>query len=92
MDVDERKTLLLVKSEKDKLDCKCGLEDKGNNILIEKGVNGLIAVAADRRELLEVEGVDLSGLEHNQIVDLSSEGDRWEGTVLRNKPCGWGAL
>ena len=92
MDFDERKALLLVKSEKGKLAYKNGLEDKGNNILIEKGVSGLIAVAVDRRELLEVEGVDLSGLEYNQIVDLSSEGDRWEGTVLKNKPCGWGVL
>ena len=61
MDFDERKALLLVKSEKGKLAYKNGLEDKGNNILIEKGVSGLIAVAVDRRELLEVEGVDLSG-------------------------------
>ena len=33
-----------------------------------------------------------SGVKHNQIVDLTVEGERWEGDVLNGKPCGWGVL
>lgn len=29
---------------------------------------------------------------HNQIMDLSCQGDRWEGDVLNNEPFGWGDL
>ena len=33
-----------------------------------------------------------SGVKHNQIVDLTVEGERWEAAVLNGKPCGWGVL
>ena len=51
-----------------------------------------IVVDVNKKELLEVEGVDLNELQHNEIVDLSVEGDRWEGDVLDGKPYGWGVL
>lgn len=31
-------------------------------------------------------------IQPNQILNLSDEGDRWEGDVLREKPYGWGVL
>ena len=31
-------------------------------------------------------------VKRNEILDLSGEGDRWEGDVLNGKPCGWGIL
>ena len=45
-----------------------------------------------KRELLRVDGVDVSEVKHYQIVDLSDEGDHWEGDVLNGEPCGWGVL
>ena len=31
-------------------------------------------------------------IEHNQTLDLSDGGERWEGDVMNNQPCGWGVL
>ena len=36
--------------------------------------------------------VDLSGIEPNRVLDLSDEGDRWEGDIMDGKPFGWGVL
>ena len=32
--------------------------------------------------------VDLSGIEPNRVLDLSDEGDRWEGDIMDGKPFG----
>ena len=70
-----------------------GVSRLEDGVIVEYDSRGRIVwVDVDKKELLEVEGVDLSGLQHNQIVDLSMEGDRWEGDVLNNSPCGWGVL
>ena len=52
----------------------------------------IVKVDVNKKELLEVEGVDLSEMKRNKIVDLSVEGDRWEGDMLNGNPCGWGVL
>ena len=36
----------------------------------------------NKKELLEVGSVDVSEMKRNEILDLSVEGDRWEGDVL----------
>ena len=70
-----------------------GVSRLEDGVIVEYDSRGRIVwVDVDKKELLEVEGMDLSGLQHNQIVDLSVEGDRWEGDVLDGKPCGWGVL
>ena len=70
-----------------------GVSRLEDGVIVEYDSRGRIVwVDVDKKELLEVEGVDLSGLQHNQIVDLSVEGDRWEGDVLDGKPYGWGVL
>ena len=62
-----------------------------NGRVMECG-EGVVVADVSGRELLAVEGVDLVGVKHNAIVDLSCEGDRWEGCVLDARPCGWGVL
>ena len=52
----------------------------------------VIMADVKNRRLLRVEDVDLSKVEHNEIVDMSVDGDRWEGDVLNGEPCGWGVL
>ena len=52
----------------------------------------IVWVDVNKKELLEVVGVDLSEMKHNELLDLSVEGDRWEGDVLNGNPCGWGVL
>ena len=44
------------------------------------------------KELLVVNEVDLSGIEHKQVLNLNDEGERWEGDVLDDCPFGWGVL
>ena len=31
-------------------------------------------------------------VEHNRVLDLSDDGDRWDGDVMWNQPFGWGVL
>ena len=52
----------------------------------------VIMADVKNRRLLRVEDVDLSKVEHNEIVDMSVDGDRWEGDVLNGEPFGWGVL
>ena len=57
---------------------------------------GGVLVDVKNREVLGVDGlnhiVDLSEMKHNETLDLSEEGDRWEGDVLNDSPWGWGVL
>ena len=70
-----------------------GVSRLDDGVIVEYDSGGRIAwVDVDKKELLEVEGVDLSEVERNEILDLSVEGDRWEGDVLNGNPCGWGVL
>ena len=69
-----------------------GVSRVDDGVIIEYDSRGRIAWVDVNKELLEVEGVDLSEMKRNEIVDLSVEGDRWEGDVLNGNPCGWGVL
>ena len=44
------------------------------------------------KELLVVDEVDVSGIEHKQVLNLNDDGERWEGDVLEDCPFGWGVL
>ena len=52
----------------------------------------MIEVDVDSRELLQVNGEDVNGIEHKQVLSLNDDGERWEGDVLNNQPYGWGVL
>ena len=70
-----------------------GVSRLDDGLIAEYDSRGRIVwVDVDKKELLDVKGMDLSKMRHNQIVDLSVEGDRWEGDVLNGNPCGWGVL
>ena len=45
-----------------------------------------------KRQLLRVNGKAVSGIEHNQVLNLNDGGERWEGDVDDNEPYGWGVL
>ncbi|KAK8813599.1 hypothetical protein WA556_000175, partial [Blastocystis sp. ATCC 50177/Nand II] len=51
-----------------------------------------VEVDVKRKELLQVNGEEVTGIEHAQVLDLSDDGERWEGDVLDNQPYGWGVL
>ena len=70
-----------------------GVSRLDDGVIVEYDSRGRIVwVDVNKKELLEVEGVDLSEMKHNELLDLSVEGDRWEGDVLNGNPCGWGVL
>ena len=69
-----------------------GLAEKSHSVVVELRLNGVIEVDVESGELLRVNGEDVSGIEHNQVLDLSDDGERWEGDVLHNQPYGWGVL
>ena len=63
-----------------------------NGILIECSGRGMFIVDKDSREVLQVNGEDVSGIEHARVLDLNDDGERWEGDVLNDEPYGWGML
>ena len=75
---------------KDGFTVSAGLIEMKERILIELIGKGIVVVDVRKKELLKVNELDLRGVEHYEILDLSDEGDRWEGSVLDNEPCGWG--
>ena len=69
-----------------------GLIEKFPSIVMELCLNGVIEVDIASHTLLRVNGEDVKGIEHNQVLNLSDDGERWEGDVLNNQPYGWGVL
>ena len=49
-----------------------------------------VCVNTQSHELLKVDGETVTEIEHKQVLDLSDDGERWEGDVLHNQPYGWG--
>ena len=75
------------------LDCYYeGIVEKSASVLLELYVNRVIEVDIQAKQLLRVNGEDVSGIEHAQVLNLSDDGERWEGDVLDNQPYGWGVL
>ena len=69
-----------------------GLVKESHSVVMELRLNEVTEVNADSRELLRVNGKDVNGIEHKQVLDLNDDGERWEGDVLNNQPYGWGVL
>ena len=67
-----------------------GLIKGSHSVVMELSLDGVIEVSVDSHELLRVNGEDVSGIEHAQVLDMSDDGERWEGDVLHNEPYGWG--
>ena len=63
-----------------------------SSVVIELSLDRVIEVNVESRQLLSVNGEVVRGMEPNQVLDLSDEGERWEGDVLDDEPYGWGVL
>ena len=72
--------------------CHEGVIEKIPSVVMELHLNGVIEVDTASHALLRVNGEEVKGIEHNVMLDLSDDGERWEGDVLHNEPCGWGVL
>ena len=69
-----------------------GLIERSHSVVMELSLNRMIEVDVASHRLLRVNGEEVSGIEHQQVLDLNDDGERWEGDVLRQQPCGWGVL
>ena len=69
-----------------------GIIEKSTSIVLQMNLDRVVEVNVESRQLLSVNGEDVSGIEHNQVLNLSDEGERWEGDVLHDQPYGWGVL
>ena len=69
-----------------------GIAETSSSVLVELSMNGVVEVNAESHELLRVNGEDVNGIEHAKVLDLSDDGERWEGDVTDGKPFGWGVL
>ena len=69
-----------------------GVIERTHSIVEEVCLNGVIEVDIASNTLLRVNGEEVSEIEHNRVLDLNDEGERWEGDVLNNEPYGWGVL
>ena len=69
-----------------------GIVERMASVVIDLSFGKVIEVDVQSRRLLRVNGEDVSGIEHNQVLDLSDDGERWEGDVLSKQPYGWGVF
>ena len=69
-----------------------GVVEKSSSVLIQMQLDSKLEVNIVSHELLKLNGHDVNGMEKDQVLDLSDEGERWEGDVLGNMPFGWGVL
>ena len=69
-----------------------GVWRKEGELVVEMGKERVVEVNVKKRELLMVNNEFLSGIEHNVVLDLSDDGERWEGDVLNDEPYGWGVM
>ena len=67
-----------------------GVWRKEGELVVEMGKERVVEVNIQSHELLQVSGEEVNGIEHNRVLDLNDDGERWEGDVLNSKPCGWG--
>ena len=51
---------------------------------------GVVDMDSQSRQLLRVNGENVTGIEHHQVLNLDDDGARWEGDVLGETPFGWG--
>ena len=72
--------------------CEAGLIEITHSVVMELFPGKVIEVDVPSKRLLKVNGWKVNGIEHNQVLDLNDDGERWEGDVLQNKPYGWGVV
>ena len=69
-----------------------GIATLSSSMMLEFSMNQVIEVDVQSHRLLRVNGEVANGIEHNRVLDLNDDGERWEGDVLNNQPFGWGVL
>ena len=84
--------LFSLKQTGDPLKVDCALLHCEDSVVLEMNEERVVIGDTQSHQLLRVNEEDMSEIEHNQVLNLSDDGERWEGDVLNNKPYGWGVL
>lgn len=61
-----------------------------DSVVLEFDDNWCVVADFQAHKLIRVNDTDLSQVQHNQVLDLNDDGERWEGDVLENAVFGWG--
>ena len=69
-----------------------GVSRVNDNFVVCLSRKELVVADVEKKTLVNVNQVDLKRVKHNETLDLSVNGERWEGDVLNGKPYGWGVL
>ena len=83
--------LFSLKQTGDPLKVDCALLHRGDSI-VEMNEERIVIGDTQSHQLLQVNDEDMKGIKRNQVLNLSDDGERWEGDVLNGKPYGWGVL
>ena len=83
---------LLVDKVNGGLGMKGGLKQIDMHTLCEVNGKEEVCVDVQKKKVVKAGKTSLRGIKHNQILDLSDDGERWEGDVFHGKPYGWGVL
>ena len=73
-------------------DINRGIWRRNEEVVVEMREERIVEVNIESHQLISMNGEDGSEMEHNVVLDLSDEGERWEGDVLDGKPYGWGVM
>lgn len=77
---------------KDRIVLNRGVTEVDESVVKQICGSKSIEVNVKTKQLLKVDGVRSFDVMHHVILDLSVDGDRWEGDVLDDTPWGWGVL
>ena len=69
-----------------------GVVKTESSVLMEMSRERVIEVDMETKQVVRVNGEEVSGVEHKRMLDLSDDGERWEGDVMNDQPYGWGVL
>ena len=69
-----------------------GIVEVSSSVVMELCFGKVIEVDVPSKRLLRVNGEEVKGIEHAQVLNLSDDGERWEGDVLDGMPYGWGVV
>ena len=64
---------------------------RGDSIM-EMNKERVVIGDTQSHHLLRVNDEDVSGIQHNVVLDMKEKGERWEGDTRNNQPYGWGVL
>lgn len=87
-----KQSYLLLQSSEDEINLVGGLIEMGDSLVLAYFEDNTVVIDEDTKSIVTVNDAPAHSIDHEQILSLSDEGDRWEGDVRNDEPFGWGVL